>query len=86
MICGGGECGGDPRGGCDDVLRDSRDTLALRRHPLDTVPVGTAWAKGAVMGHRQEQNGQVGGDFASPGEPGSPMPEDDTPAEEEDDE
>ncbi len=67
----------------DEVLAR---TLALRRHPLDTVPVGTAWAKGAVMGHRQEQNGQVGGDFASPGEPGSPMPQDDTPAEDEDDE
>ncbi|MEU5432218.1 hypothetical protein AB0G73_02445 [Streptomyces sp. NPDC020719] len=28
------------------------------------------------MGHRRDGNGQVGGDYSSPGDPGNPVPDD----------
>ncbi|WP_158857739.1 hypothetical protein [Streptomyces sp. NRRL B-1347] len=33
------------------------------------------------MAHRQQGNGQVGGEYSSPGDPGNPMPEETLPAE-----
>ncbi|MCI3927880.1 hypothetical protein [Streptomyces sp. AN091965] len=36
------------------------------------------------MAHRQQGNGQVGGEYSSPGDPGNPMPEETLPPEDPD--
>ncbi|MFH8347619.1 hypothetical protein [Streptomyces sp. NPDC018045] len=37
------------------------------------------------MEHRQESDGQVGGPFSSPGDPGNPVPQDDNESGDDDD-